>query len=161
MKTNKFSGKGIDDGEWVFGDLISTRPKHGGQLFIVPVGCFSVNGAEIFLGAIHEVDPSTVSQYINKKDAKGREIYEGDYYYEEGVSTFMNKKYEYKNLHVVQFDEEDLCFNARHHCGTSRIDSGIVIEGNIYDNPEVLDEDLRMDNDGRHYGRVGQSFGGI
>ena len=60
MRTYKFRGKRLDNGEIIYGDLsVTNRPAVG-------------NGKEWFL-----VDPETIAQFVGF-DSDGNEIYEGD-----------------------------------------------------------------------------------
>ena len=69
MREIKFRGKRKDNGEWIYGDLIQT--KEG--IYILP------QNSSIYSMGFIEVIPETVGQYINIKDSKKREIYEGDW----------------------------------------------------------------------------------
>lgn len=140
MREIKFRGKRIDNGEWIYGDLIIDEDRY----YI----CLQVNDNikrddyEVYM---IEVDPNTIGQYTGLHDKNGKEIYEGDIVdIDNNVAlTFGVKargKIQYvggmflvsdgKNISIVHslFILTDTNYNLR----------GEVI-GNIYDNPELLE----------------------
>ena len=63
-KEIKFKGKRLDNGEWVYGDLLH---------LVDGVYISNDNGNNMA-----QVDPDTVGQYAGLKDKSGKEIYSGD-----------------------------------------------------------------------------------
>lgn len=130
MREIKFRGKRIDNGEWVYGDLIENQ----GRFFIYHATSETTlkdedNSIVVFA---EEVNLGTVGQFTGQKDRNGKEIYEGD------ILRYMNNGIEES---VVEYD-----------CGefnpllalilTEVVDNGKIeceIIGNIHDNPELLE----------------------
>lgn len=72
---NLYRGKRVDNNEWTFGDLITSKEK----CYIHPQGnSFQVDGVLSRLIVLHEVKPETVGQFTGITDNEGEKIFEGD-----------------------------------------------------------------------------------
>lgn len=155
MREIKFRGKRTDTGEWVYGDLI-----HVGYLYCIgeTIEAFTKAGFNECV-----VNPETVGQYTGVKDRNGREIYEGDI-------IDINYKYDACGINGVIPDQDCDCrgvvlynqYTASYELRLIRAEYPIDVKGyneefsmnlysfdlqwyidlcgNIYDNPELLEE---------------------
>lgn len=127
----KFRGKSVDNGEWVYGDLMhNTHRNERASILYVP-------RVIDFPGQICNVPiiKDTICQFTGLHDRDGKDIYEGDILIDEDF---------YFPLKMVWFDG---CFKL-HGKGLhlpdvipayERLQLGdLKIIGNIHDNPELL-----------------------
>lgn len=119
MREIKFRGIRLDNGEWVYGDLLHCKGDDAGRVFIkTDTGLF-------------EVDPNTVGQYTGKCDRQQHKVYEDDIVRDElgsiGAVIFM------EGMFAVDFGEG---------LELQELNTGILevceIIGNCFDNPELL-----------------------
>ncbi|WP_010501352.1 YopX family protein [Paenibacillus elgii] len=124
MREYKFRGRRIDNGEWVYGNLVTYFSKPAIQ-------DYSQSNGEIFL-----VDPETVGQYTGLKDRNGKKGYQKDLWMFHGV------------IYTVEWDLEDRFFYLKHpspsageddHIRMSAFNLGEII-GNIHEHPHLLEE---------------------
>lgn len=128
MREIIFRGKRTFDGEWVYGDLIHKKQKY----YIHP---HNVNGMD-------EVIPETVSQYMGLRDINDRKTYEGD--------ILQHIVYKDKYRVIYDTDEYMYClvdlkdgieaYTFSDYCDENGKNIFLEVVGNIYDNPELLEE---------------------
>lgn len=130
-----FRGKRVDNGEWVYGDLIKNLIYDGREKEIRIGDIYFEHNGDIHGTAVRKVIPDTVGQFTGLCDKNGNKIFEGDFVkvttgLEEYKSTY------HSTIHRVTYD---VC-----NCGVAvfyPFDNSDMIEaeviGNIYDNPEL------------------------
>ena len=121
----KFRGKRIDNGEWVYGDLI--------HYFKEEVGIIPQN--EYY----EQVHPETIGQYTGLKDRDGKKIYENDivrvsaigYRTESGVYDIYSIRFAWGSFYLYDLNSgfDDLLQDVSDEC---------EIIGNIHEHPELL-----------------------
>lgn len=134
MREILFTGKRVDNGEWVEGFYVFVpehyKPEMSGKSYIV-----SINN-----GLFFEVIPETVRQYIGMTDKNGKKIFERDIIECNvfgAMATDKHKKY------LVVFDNGT--YFAQWSIGERRFSAymnetwGRNVVGNIHDNPELLE----------------------
>lgn len=133
MRTIKFRGKDIKNGEWVVGDLhlLCDRPHIHTQKSHYP-----------FAGERYFVVPETIGQYTGLSDKNGKEIYEGD------IVNVVEIGGQCRKIPAqIVYDEDMACFNFkasdRDRCMCVSIpDVTIEVIGNIHDNPNFFTLEL-------------------
>lgn len=121
MRTIKFRGKRIDNGEWIYGSYV----PHYNFFGTIKDEMVDENGN------LFEVAPSTVGQYTGLKDKNGKEIYEDDILLDESGAYAV--VYYSMGSFCVDFGEG---FDLQYF--TDSIHEICYVAGNIHDNPELL-----------------------
>ena len=133
MRTIKFRGKRIDNGEWVYGDLEIRR--NTGVCLI-----HTYNDDDTYKKQF-EVVTDSVGQFTGFYDNNGKEIYEGDIirswyddidYVQKGIVEWKNGCFVYSD-DIANWPASTL-FVGTIHC---------EVIGNIHDNPNFLEGDTK------------------
>lgn len=128
-----FKAKRLDNGEWVTGYYFKAGEKH-------MMLCFFTNENGLYHN-MYEIDPKTLCQYTGLSDKNGKKIWENDIVTEDFGNfkgTVRFGEFEAQVLKNIGFCIEwkdiyyrqDLCYWAE-KC---------EIIGNIFDNPDLLEE---------------------
>jgi uncharacterized phage protein (TIGR01671 family) len=150
MEQIKFRGKRKDNGEWIYGYFVMIKNAY----FIIEHEdnlCFgdmySSDLVDMFSSNI--VNPDTIGQYTGTKDKNDVEIYENDiieFSYKDTnyiVKIFWDKndltyKIEYLSKSNLNFCNFATLYKSQKKSALEK--SKIKVIGNIYDNPELLQE---------------------
>lgn len=132
-----FKAKRKDDGEWVFGGL--SYCKKTNAYFITNMGKDHIS----YIGFHQEVDSNTICQCTGLKDKNGRVIWENDIIKHYNDETHS----ESYCTGTVLWDENYAGFyriSNEYGLSKPRISSDCIYEviGNVFDNPELLEEKL-------------------
>lgn len=146
----EFRGKRIDNGEWIYGGyhrhlkrtpspIGDTIKEKDWQSLIIQSGFSDWNMPKPI--NYFEVDSKTVVQFTGLKDKNNKKIYTNDiieikYANDESVHKFK-VYYDYENAYYSL--KEIGCDNLDVLCGWSQ--SQLEVIGNVFDNPELLDEE--------------------
>ena len=155
MRKIKFRGKEKVTGKWIYGSLFVDG---SGTTFILiprPAGDWEQDlekGGLIFVFEkviMVEVDPKTVGQYVGRKDKNNVEIYRGDIIelnwenefveiYTRGIVEWVNFSFTTKNFVNKSHYKRSNRPLDEYWSDNSLLYRDVVIQGNIWDNPELL-----------------------
>ncbi len=136
----KFRGKSVDNGEWLYGNLIQRIGRFSGIMFDYE------HGGKIYY-AEQPVDPDTVGQFTGLHDRTGKEVYEGDVVFwitidmrgrgkgEQGAIIWDNPTMSWAIMRDKPTSDGRPCiisrpFDKKH----------LEVVGTIHDNPELLEK---------------------
>ncbi len=133
MREILFRGKRLDNGEWVYGDIhknIDFTKSH-----IHPLG-------ERIRS--HDVDPKTVGQYLGKHWKDGSKVFQHDFLQEGIYLDYCSESLSYTlfgNKDYGDIYDGNACYSCNGDIFTDEYNfSEMECIGNIFDNPELLEQ---------------------
>jgi len=126
MRTIKFRGKRLHDGEWVYGNPLVVDTEERKVAMIVT---FHEAYPDILAKVTTSVEFNTLGQFTGLQDANGTDVYEGDI-----VRYQRNKK-----TYQVVFKDGIFWGEGNNGCGcAAHFFPACEIIGNVIDNPELI-----------------------
>lgn len=164
MREIKFRGKRADNGEWVYGDLVTVETIDG-----IPTRKEILPFDAVIFDATEEVEEDTIGLFTGLHDKNGKEVYEGDILviceYENMLKGVVCEESEHELFtldelkgelqqqykSVIHYEDCSLFASEQDGCdiylaslaGDMRKSYPIFeyeVIGNIHDNPELLNE---------------------
>jgi len=130
MRTIKFRGKRLDNGEWVVGFY---QPHANGK--VVFIGDYS---GLTDIPKLHKVILESVGQWTGLVDKNGKEIYEGDMVKAENTQNVGEIKYvhEHGSFLVYSHDENGAYYE---YLDIGLCEKYFEVIGNVFDNGDLYD----------------------
>ena len=128
MRDIKFKSKRADNGDWIFGDLVTSMYVGQDGTWIKPK-----------YDVIIPVDEEYVCEYSGMKDRNFKEIYEGDI-----VNVFMDSNNPIRMYVVYEYGEwgiREKYDPTVHSLDYYTEQKQVVVISNIFDRPELLNDD--------------------
>lgn len=137
----KFRGKRKDNGEWVVGVPIPNSFCNVVHMIPILLTDKVAYPPERLHEYLIEIDPETLGQSTGLKDLKGVEIFEGfAVYHEEGEFSYMGIVRKDKYYFYIEGIGINDSFSFDDVSDTRTGEADLVVIGNIYENPELLEQ---------------------
>lgn len=142
----RFRGKTVNGNKWMYGDLLHIAGGyiiyHGSQK-----DCEITTGKHVGVELLHDeisvVVPETVGQFTGLFDKNGKEIYGGDIVQLDYITTIG--KHRIGLSFEVKWCTQEGCWVGWDGFVENALQQTckmFVVKGNIYDNPELMKEEL-------------------
>lgn len=139
MREILFRGKRVDNGEWAFGDYANCANPCGPENYTYHYIITSPGSPKDY----HEIYTLTVCQYTGMKDRNGKRIFEGDIVRTKKFGKIIGHA-NVNDFDVFKVQYEPCMFRLiNKNRGFNLVDDGfrtLEVIGNIFDNPELLEE---------------------
>lgn len=140
MRTIKFRGKRVKDGQWIYGNLADysfsvLQNTINKKVIFSNIVSFATDNFGFVVNDC-EVAPATVGQFTGLLDKNGKEIYEGDILFDYDFNEMVEVEYE-EQLGAFILDKIPT-IGAVGYIGSKDTELYCEIIGNIHDNPELM-----------------------
>lgn len=133
MREIMFRGKRIENGEWLYGYYVHIGPVSCQIACIIPEYASAVYAIE--------VDHTTVGKYTGLLDKNGKRIFEGDICRNTRTNEIVSVHWHGSMAGFVWNQKRDDSEYQYDFGALFRSYDKYEVIGNIYDNPELLEED--------------------
>ncbi|HBM4004608.1 TPA: hypothetical protein LWK74_001591 [Listeria innocua] len=132
MREIEFRGKRIDNGEWVYGNLMQFEDSATFIFADERKGASTLTYAHFIINNMHAIDEKTVGQYTGLKDKNGKKIFEGDIV---DISVYDRLDWSSIKGKVVFLNGAWLVVDVGHFAITLQSETNeIEIIGNVHEN---------------------------
>lgn len=146
MREILFRGKRIDNDEWIYWDRFGRLTDINGKPIRIEINTSALRPYAFYVNELPIIREETVGQFTGLTDNNGKKIFEGDIVKEPygwvGLVTFCTDGIGSCGCCVPEFDGSE--FKAI----IKKLDKGVsmsncLVIGNIHDNPELWEEDMK------------------
>ncbi|EJA0792813.1 hypothetical protein MQB54_001419 [Listeria monocytogenes] len=139
MREIEFRAKRIDNGEWVYGNLMQFEDSATFIFADERKGASTLTYAHFIINNMHAIDEKNVGQYTGLKDKNGKKIFEGDIVINSkgqiGYIAFLVQEAGF--VVVLKNSDYRLGHRNTNECYEKATHHKVI--GNMHENPELLE----------------------